>query len=250
MPRPTHKAASPAGMTLIELLVAISISTLILTIALSVYFTFSNSLNRQKNLHHQKSSLALDTLRHDIASSVQAYFSNSPTFELTSEPVGIEGRFRSTLTFHTAKSPPGDQGLPQMTISRLRYSLNEDKDSSTPDASSLIRESVTLWGPDALAPPISNSVLKGISNFEVRVLDKKGWTNVWKSTPGHLLPRASRVLLEWQEANTSRTSSLVIFIPAGNGIAPSRRQTNNITGQTTPSRADNAAPTPTRLREN
>jgi type II secretory pathway component PulJ len=228
-------------MTLIEILVALSVSTLILTVALSIYFTFSNSLRRLGDPRHREMTIALDTLRHDIAASVQASFTNSPTCELESEPVGLEGRFRSTLTLHVAQSPSGEQSLPQMTIARLRYSL---QNNSPAIGSSLVRESVTLWGPDAMSPPVSNAMGHDISGFEVRVLDKAGWTNRWKSTPGHLLPRAARIRMDWQGAHTTETASLIVFIPAGNSFPAPTGKTNTVNGRTKPSRADSAAPTP------
>ena len=243
MSRAHHKAASSPGMTLIEILIAISVSTLILTVALSIYFTFSNSLLRLTDTQHLETTMALDSLSHDIAACVQASFTNTSTFEVENEPIGIEGGFRSTLTFHTAQSPAGDQSLPQMTIARLRYSVQNN--SITLSTSSLIRESVTIWGPDAMSTPVSNIVRQSISKFEVRVLDKNGWTNRWKSTPGHLLPRAARIRMDWQGAHTTETASLVIFIPAGNSIPAPVRKPTAVTGQTTPSRAGNAAPTPT-----
>lgn len=242
MPRAHHKAVGSNGMTLIEIMVALSVSTLILTVALSIYFTFSNSLRRLGDPLHREMTIALDTLRHDIASSVQASFTNSPTCELESEPVGLDDRFRSTLTFHIAQSPSGEQSLPQMTIAKLRYSL---QNNSPGIGSSLVRESVTLWGPEAMSPPVSNALCHHMSSFEVRVLDKEGWTNRWKSTPGHLLPRAARIRMDWQGAHTTETASLVVFIPAGNSFPAPPGKTDKVTGHTRPSHADNAAPTPT-----
>lgn len=241
-----RSALGISGMTLIEILVALSVSTMVLTIALSIYFTFSGSLLRIGDPQHQATTIAIDSLRHDLAASVQAAFTNDPTFELTAEPIGLEGRFRSTLTFHTAHSPPGDQGLPQMTISRLCYGVQDD--STNPAGASLVRESVTLWGPEAMAPPVSNTALHGIAEFQVSVLDRNGWTNRWKSTPGHLVPRAARIKLDWTGAHTTETASLVVFIPAGNSIAAPARQSEPVTGQTTPSPAGTAAPTPTPAR--
>jgi type II secretory pathway component PulJ len=229
-------------MTLVEILVALSVSTLVLAIALSIYYTFSSSFRDAGNPLSRQATLAVDTLRHDLASCLQLSFSNNPTFELESEPSGLDGRFRSTLVFHVALSPPGDQGVPRMTIQRLAYSLQENP--SNPADSALVRESVTVWGPDAMAAPVSNAALVGVSHFEVSVLDQKGWTNRWKSTRTSIIPRAARISFDWQTPRTNESVAIVVFIPAGNGIPAPAGKRRPVTGKTTPSPGDTAAPTP------
>ncbi len=236
-----------SGMTLIEILVALSVSTLVLTVALSIYFTFSGSFRRMDDPRHRAIITALDTIRHDLAASVQASFTNDPTFALESVPVGLEDRFQSTLTFHTAYSPPGDQSLPQMTIARLGYHIQNNP--LGPAGATLFRDSVTIWGPDAMAQPVSNALIHDILGFEVNVLDAHGWTNRWKSSAAHLVPRAARLRLDWQGARTTETASLIVFIPAGNTIAAPARTNRPATGQTTPAPATmhhrpNPAPSP------
>ena len=241
-PPAPHVTPGKSGMTLIEILVALSVSTLVLTVALSIYFTFAGSFRRLGDPRHREITTALDSIRHDLTSSLQAAFTNDPTFDLESVPVGLEGRFQSTLTFHTANIPPGDQSLPKMTITRLCYRLQDNP--LAPPAATLFRESVTLWGPDAMAQPVSNALIHDVLGFEVKVLDSNGWTNRLKSTTAHLVPRAARVRLDWQGARATETASLIVFIPAGNNIPAPARTNQPVKGRTTPAPADTAAPTP------
>jgi hypothetical protein len=110
-----------------------------------------------------------------------------------------------------------------MEVHRIRYTLQPSRD--TGGTQTLTRESLTLWGAEALASPVSNAVLKGVSRFEVQVMEGSGWTNQWTSRLNRQVPRATRVRLDWEAARTTETASIVIFIPAGNNLSPQAKST-------------------------
>jgi type II secretion system protein J len=223
MSRDLSKQGGLTGMTLIEILVAISVSTIIMGIALSAYLTLSASLRRQADTRLDDALVALDNMRHDLASCSQASFSNTPIFEVRTTGGNDETSPLSALSFCSVSLPPKANDLSRMEVHRIRYTLQPSRD--TGGTQTLTRESLTLWGAEALASPVSNAVLKGVSRFEVQVMEGSGWTNQWTSRLNRQVPRATRVRLDWEAARTTETASIVIFIPAGNNLSPQAKST-------------------------
>jgi type II secretion system protein J len=220
MPRDLSSRSGTQGITLIELLVAISVSTVVMAVGLSVYMTISASLRRQDRSRLDTAVVTLDMLRHDLASCIQASLSNMPALELETTPEEGERPASSTLTFCSGILNEGDADFSRLEVSRLRYTLCAETDSASDQT--LQREVVTVWGPEALAPPRSNALLRAVSRFEVNVLDGDTWTNQWVSRPARALPRAARIRLDWASARTSETASIIVFIPAGNTVSPGK----------------------------
>ena len=215
MSRDLHRPDGASGMTLIEILVAISISALILGVALSVYVTVASSLRRQNDPRWDSATAALSELRHDLVSCVPASFSNTPAFQVDQTEGNDHGI--STLSFCVGDLGENQEDFSRLEIRRNFYSL-QSGDSATNQA--LVRETVTLWGAEALGAPSSNELLSAVARFDVAVLDGDIWTNRWQSKPNHLLPRAARVRLDWTTTHTTETASIVVFIPAGNRLRP------------------------------
>ncbi len=198
------------GVTLIELLTAISVAMLVLVASVSVFLTVSNSLRRQQNDTHGAAHAVLDQLRHDLAVCAQAPFTNVPAFSVESTSVGTNRPALSVLAFSVGRVPEGEDDFSKLEIGRIRYTIQPD--------GRLIRETMTLWGADALAPAQSNAVMKEVTAFEVSVFAESSWTNQWTSSPRVLLPAAARIRLDWRTAVTTETATVEIFIPAGNQV--------------------------------
>jgi prepilin-type N-terminal cleavage/methylation domain-containing protein len=198
------------GMTLIELLTAISVATLVLVASVSVFLTVSHSLRRQQNDTHGAVRAALDQLRHDLAVCAQAPFTNVPAFLVEYSSPGTNVPGLSGRAFSVGRVPAVEDDFSKLEIERIRYTVQPD--------GRLIRETMTLWGADALAPAQSNAVLKDVTAFEVSVLAESSWTNQWKSSTRTLLPAAARIRLDWRTAVTTETATVEIFIPSGNQV--------------------------------
>lgn len=203
------------GVTLVELLVSIAVAALVFVAAVSVFLTVTESLRRQQGGRMVRAHEVLDDLRHDLASCAQVPISNVPAF-LLEYPVHEtnEAGFAS-LAFTVGSIPGPADDFSKLEIKRIRYSVISGDQASDPV---LMRESLTLWGPDALSPAISNVVMEGVSAFEMGVDSDSGWTNTWKSSGKMLLPRAVRIRLNWKAESTNETASAEVFIPAGNQI--------------------------------
>jgi type II secretion system protein J len=205
MSRNTHTR----GITLIELLVAISVASLVFAAALSVYLVVTASLRRQQERRHDEVAAALDQVRHDLAACAQAPYSNMPPFVLECPAFGAEGPGSCSLALSTGSIASPEEDFSKLEIRRVRYSVTA--------AGVLMREVQTLWGTDALAPPKSNAVMAGVGAWAVSVLADSDWTNQWSSSSRTLFPRAARLRLDWRTAVTTETAVVEVFIPAGNG---------------------------------
>jgi type II secretion system protein J len=206
MTRGTHTR----GMTLIELLVAISVSTMVFAASVSLYMVITASILRQQERRHEAGAAALDQIRHDLAGCAQAPFSNMPPFKVESPAHDTNAPGLCSLEFFVGSIPLPEDDFSKLEIHRIRYSVT--------DASVLMRESVSLWGTDALGPATSNGVLEGVTAWEVSVLTESGWTNQWTSSARRLFPQAARLRLDWRTASTTETATVEVFIPAGNGV--------------------------------
>ena len=211
MTRDIHKP----GMTLIELLVSIAIASLVFAASVSLYLTVTDSLGRQKDNPRGRAYPALDQLRHDLTACAQVPSSNVPAFVLECQVLQTNTPGLASLAFSIGSIPGPDDDFSKVEIKRVRYSVVSGDEQSNPV---LVREIMTLWGTDALAPAMSNALLDGVVAFNVGALADTEWTNTWKSSGRAVLPRAVRIRLDWKAGNTTETAQVDVFIPAGNQV--------------------------------
>ncbi|MEI6166228.1 MAG: type II secretion system protein GspJ [bacterium] len=208
-----------AGMTLVEILVALSVSSLILVAAVSVYRTMTGSLHRQQSRRLEPAYAVLEQLRQDLSQCAQVPSSNIPAFILKSVFIESNAPQQSVLAFSRGHLPSPESDFSGMEVMRLRYSLIS---SGAGPAGALVRESQSLWGSNALAPAVSNTLLEHVTAFEVSVLSESGWTNNWESSSRTLLPRAARLRMDWETGAQLDSTRLEVFIPAGNVVPGSK----------------------------
>ena len=202
-----------AGMTLVEILVALSVSSLILVAAVSVYRTMTGSLRRQQSHRLEPAHAVLEQLRQDLSQCAQVPSSNVPAFMLESVLIESNAPQQSVVAFSRGHLPSPESDFSSLEIMRIRYTLIP---AGAGPAGQLVRESQNVWGSNALAPAVSNTLLEHVTAFEVTVLSESGWTNNWASSSRTLLPRAARVRMDWEAGVQRDTAQLEVFIPAGN----------------------------------
>ncbi len=208
-----HPGRRHCGMTLVELLVAMSVSVLVMAAAVSVYSAMTGSLKRQQTSRHEPLYSALEQLRMDLSQCAQIPATNFPAFLLESVWPATNAPFCSTLGFSTGTLPAPESDFSSMDVTRIRYSLIPGESDG---AGVLVRETMSLWGSNALAPSVSNVILGRVMAFEVSVLVETSWTNNWSSSGRMLLPRAARLRVDWQTDTSTETARMDVFIPAGN----------------------------------
>jgi type II secretory pathway pseudopilin PulG len=228
-PKRTHAAS---GMTLVEILVAVSVATVIAAVMLSVYFTVTASIRRRQEGRWPAALAALEVVRRDLACCLPTAADGTDAFVLECEYTEAGTNFTSSLLCSTAVVPAGQEDLNRFDVERVRYTLEDSSTQATGGV--LLRESRALTGPATLAPPVTNVLLRNASGFQLMVLDRAAWTNRWKTTVRQPLPRAARVRLAWTNASGTESLSAWVLIPAGNvigvasnaaGRAPAQRPT-------------------------
>jgi len=204
-----------AGLTLIEILTAITVSVLVLTAALAVFRVISDSLRKRQASHRDAAVLALEQVSRDLRCCAQSPSTNVPAFLLECSRPDTNTPGLSTLMMSVGSIPGPEDDFSRLEVRKVRYSVIR----SEGDAEGvLMRETMTLWGPEALALAVSNALVGTISAFDVEVLTGSSWTNGWQSTPGSLMPQAARVRLDWRAGTTTETATVEVFIPAGNVV--------------------------------
>lgn len=211
---------SRSGMTLIEIIIAVGVASLVFTAAVSVYLVVSRSLHRPLEQRRETAYAVLESLRHDLIACAQSESTNMAACEVSCPAHGTNEPGRSTVAFTVGRIPGQEEEFTHFETARIRYFLVASTD--TPGLM-LMRETMTLWGAEAMADAVSNAVMEGVTGFEVSALADGNWTNSWKSSARTLFPGAVRVRLDWTAGATSETARVELFIPVGNPIAAMRR---------------------------
>ena len=212
MPRCSQFARLSRGYTLIELLTAIVISTLVVAVALSLYLTITASLRRQAESRREEALQALDVVRRDIACALPSAVTSAPPFALDVVADAFASSSNADLTMTTATLDAPDAPLAQMQVWRVRYRLVAAPAPATDTA--LMREAERLDAPqDANASP-TTTLFRGAASFEVNVLAGANWVNHWTPTAREPVPGAANVRLGWQGAVTTETAAAWTVIPA------------------------------------
>lgn len=212
---------APQGVTLVELLVAIGVGSLVFMASVSVYLVVTSSLGRQRSSAHDTAYATLDQLRHDLAACAQAPSSNTPVFSVECQLQETNMPGVSSLVFSQGRLPSPDDDFSRLEVIRVRYGVISP--ASLQEAGGrLIKETMTLWGADAFAPAVTSVMMEGVSAFEVQALAEAGWTNAWSSSARSLYPRAVRIRLDWRTSVTTETATVDVFVPAGNSITGAR----------------------------
>ena len=201
-------------MTLIEIIVAVGVASLVFAAALTIFGVVSRSWRRPLEQRREAAYDALEQIRQDLVVCAQSVSTNLATFEVATPSHDPDAPERSVLAFSTGRIPPSDEDFTHFEVGRIRYSVQDSGDGG----GRLIRESMTLWGQDALAPFMTNALMEGVQAFDVEALPDSSWTNSWKSSDRTLFPHAVRIRLNWQAGSTSETVSVEVFIPAGNPL--------------------------------
>ncbi|MEI6564157.1 MAG: type II secretion system protein GspJ [bacterium] len=204
-------------MTLLEILVAVSVSILILLASVSVYLAITGSIQRQQTSRHEPLYAALEQVRHDLVQCAQIFSTNLPAFVLTSPEIGTNSSGIASLAFSMGNLASPEVDFSSMEVIRVRYQVTPSE-AGHDDGGTLSRATMIPGDANAFEHAISNAILDHVTAFDVAVLSGTDWTNQWSSSSRNLLPRAVRLRLECRLDTTTGTASMEVFIPAGNSV--------------------------------
>ncbi|WP_429885911.1 type II secretion system protein GspJ [Geoalkalibacter halelectricus] len=198
---------SAAGFTLLEILVALTVTAIVLTATYGVFTSLSTAkdeLERDGEIYHQARVL-FDRMGREIRST---YFRPAVSETLFQ---GGEGEIRDQdfLELTTAITSPT---LPRATgISRVRYEVRlNPNDREGPPI--LVRREESLL-PGGSAEGMEHRLAAGVSRFGVRFFDGVEWRDAWNTTEGGGLPQMVELLLEMDAGDRSLKFLTAVEIP-------------------------------------
>ena len=201
------------GMTLIELLIAVSVSALVTVVVLSVYGAVNASRTLQRSGRFVAAYRALDAIRRDLACAIQPGADGVAALRLENHEGSLDGRrpISSLDICATVLNP--DDPIQNAGLMRAQYSVKQNPATDTGGILARISSGI----PDGKPPATSttNLLLRNVTEFRVTVFDGQTWTNRWESRPARPLPKAANVTLSWSTGSTSETASAFVPIPAG-----------------------------------
>jgi type II secretion system protein J len=197
-----------SGMTFIELILALAIASLVVTLVFSVYRTVSVTMQGQDERRRGADAAAgaVQRIARDIACTFAPESDAACAFTLEKGPA-------SQLSFCTAVMPEGETDLRWFEVHRVSYRVGSD----SKDAVVLFRENQPVAGPGAFAPPVTNMLASDVESFRVSVYDGSDWNDEWSSADGSC-PRAARVELTAKYGSGTRTFQTEVLIPVGNPV--------------------------------
>ena len=201
-----------SGMTLIELILAIAIASLVISLVLTVYRTVSVTMLGQEERRRGADAVAdaVERIARDLVCTFAPKSDNSCLFVLDR---GAPASKSPHLSFCAAVVPEGETDLRWFDLHRVTYRVDVEGGS----APVLLRESRPLSGPGALAPAVTNVLAREVESFRVFAYDGTEWKDDWP--PGLAgCPRAARVELTARHGSGTKTFQTEVLIPAGNPV--------------------------------
>jgi type II secretory pathway component PulJ len=206
---PRHTRRS--GVTLIELLLALGIAVLLVTLLYSVYHTVALTAEGQDARRRETDPVAatIETLLHDLAAAILPGDDRSCAFVL--EPDPAMGEQFDSLTCCSGATAPETRDARWAVFERLHYRVIPDGAGFT-----LARESTPLTGPGSAGPAVTNSLLPRVERFKVQVYDGKTWRADWPpegQAEKKVRPQAARI--EFMRSGDPAPTRVECVIAAG-----------------------------------
>jgi len=155
------------GFTLIEILLAILISSLVLTTIYGVFSSVSNARNRletEGDLYHQ-ARIFFDRIGGELSSMRSAPLGAQAIFSSGEDPSG-----ETFLEFNTGLVSPGLQKYGG--VARVRYEIRQSGESAD-----LLRSEQSLLADLAASEPLL--FIAGVKTFRLRYFSRGSWQDDW-----------------------------------------------------------------------
>lgn len=199
-------------MTLIELILAMAIASLVITLVFSVYHTVSLTMQGQDERRRGADAVA-DAVRqiaHDLACTFAPKSDETCTFTLEKDTSPLAA---ARLSFCATVMPDTETDLRWFELHHVAYRVGAD----SKNALALFRENQSLAGPGAFAPPITNVLASDVESFRVSVYNGSEWNDEWSSADA-ACPRAARIELTARVGSGTKSFQTEVLIPVGNPV--------------------------------
>lgn len=199
-------------MTLIELILAIAIASLVITLVFSVYRTVSLTMQGQDERRRgtDVAAAAVRKIAHDLACTFAPKSDETCKFILEKDASLLAA---ARLSFCAAIMPDKETDLRWFELHRVAYRVGTDSNNAVV----LFRENQPLAGPGAFAPPVTNVLASDVESFRVSVYNGSEWNDEWSSADA-VCPRAARIELTARIGSGTKSFQTEVLIPVGNPV--------------------------------
>ena len=194
------------GWTLIELLLAVIIALLVISLLFSIYHTVLTATRQQATRHQQdETAHAVRQLSHDLQAAFYPADDTNCVMRLRQDD-GLHLAWCATLLGTQEYTPRW------FDITQVHYYT-----ATNGTTVSLLRETTPLVGPASGQPPASDEILHDIKAIQIQLFDGETWQEAWPVDDPPVLPRAARISLQTGIGTAITTD---VFIPAGSTLSP------------------------------
>lgn len=199
----TRPHGSRGGFTLLEILLALSVLSIVLLLLLSA-FTGAARVREtlsSRSREYRQIRLVLDRAGTDLMGAFATSAREESALSLREDQ--LSGMPAATLTFTAFRLPDGDGGHPPAEIVKIRYSPRIGADGVTLD---LHREQSDLPFIENKIPLRESAVAKGLRGFRIELYDGTTWVKEWP-TGGRsktAMPKKAAVTLAGARGETYR----------------------------------------------
>jgi len=218
------------GFTLIEILIAVAISALILTIIYGSYAASIRTMNacRESADINQMARLALDRISEDISCALTSSTNENLQF-VGKDSEGLEGTPMDTLDFTSTNCLTLFRGARECGICEIGYCIKQapsealwGQGTSTPltgqesdsDRFVLLRREQSPPDKEIHDGGESLELAEEIKELDFEYYDGKKWLSQWGPNEREALPSAVKISLTFQDKEgMPSTFSTIAFIP-------------------------------------
>ncbi len=209
--------SSRSGMTLIEVLLALSIATLVIALVLSIYHTVSLNVQSQEKRHKGSVAIAgaVQQLSDDLARTFIVEDNDQCIFSLT--PASEREDLGSSVSFCMTRRQEGERDARWLVAEHVEYRAEKGENGGI----NLVRERQPLAGPQTRDTCGTNILITGISRFQITVFDGEEWQESWPVDDQVRCPKAAHIEIQAAQPEASPVFKTTVFLPAGNVISSS-----------------------------
>ncbi|MFH0908061.1 MAG: type II secretion system protein GspJ [bacterium] len=190
-----------SGVTLIELLLALVIASLVVAIVFSIYRTTSRAVQGQQERAQgaPAAARALEQLRADLTSSFFPAEDDGCAFSIS------ETNGSTTLSFCSLQLAEGEADPKWSRAMHIEYRIEA--------ASQLVRVVTASVGPGSVDGSGTNVLLGNLDTFRVEAYDGADWLDTWPGETAEAQPHAVRVELASARFKGKTSWQSEFFIP-------------------------------------
>ncbi|MDY6967793.1 MAG: type II secretion system protein GspJ [Spirochaetota bacterium] len=191
--------ANNSGFTLIEMLIATAISSIILLMIYSAHRSISFAINELTGIadFYENINLTINRIDRDISCSLFSRDNKKLCFigESDIDSIGL-GKLNFVTVDHKKKSILADPSweYPISDVKELGYYLKEDEEID--GVFLLMRREENHYDDDPETGGEENLLLENVVDIQFEFKERNTWTRRWDSTDHHKFPMAVRTTLK------------------------------------------------------